>query len=292
MAADEHALPGGTEAEWRALVRREPKEANIGPGRKYKTRAAYEDARVEWMREKAVRDALAPERERAQAALRESRRTRDRGGLLPSGAAGRQKRKAASRSALALSLIEDGCPELADLVDANDYGQTELETMDAWAEDELGIEPGELNDEHIPQWRASSDYHRFRRALPARPSPSHPLPISRQMRDVSFRLSMCHTPLCKIEKVAFERWAESRGGLKGSRGRSIYTHLKQMHERWRESSEFCAWLPEHESQCVGEFRGCGPSEDFGWPRVSLEAYKKAVLAEVRTCPCNVMCTSA
>ena len=40
--AEAPALPGGTEAEWRAMVRREPKEANIGPGRKYKTRAAYE----------------------------------------------------------------------------------------------------------------------------------------------------------------------------------------------------------------------------------------------------------
>ena len=179
-------LPGGTEAEWRAMVRREPKEANIGPRKKYKTRAAYEADVVEWRREKAVRDALVPAREKAQAALRESRRAeRDRGGLLPSGAAGRQKRKAASRSALALSLIEDGCPGLADLVDANHYGQSELESMDDWAEAELGLDPalGLLKDEHIPRWRASPHYHDFRRASPTRPP--HSLPLNRLMRRMS-----------------------------------------------------------------------------------------------------------
>ena len=118
------------------MVRREPKEANIGPGRKYKTRAAYEADVVEWKREKAARDALAPAREKALAALRESRRAeRDRGGLVPSGAAGRQKRKAGAtrRSGLAKEFEERGCPELADLVDADDA--REYGAMADWADE-------------------------------------------------------------------------------------------------------------------------------------------------------------
>ena len=135
--AEVPTLPGGTEAEWRAMVRREPKEANIGAGRKYPTRAAYEADLVEWKREKAARDALAPAREKAQAALRESRRApqRDRSGLSPSGSAGRQKRKAASMSSFAKELLQRGCPEFADLVDAD---ADEYEWMSTWAEHEVG----------------------------------------------------------------------------------------------------------------------------------------------------------
>ena len=131
------ALPGGTEAEWRAMVPREPKEANIGPGRKYKTRAAYEEAVAEWRQKKAARDELAPAREKAQAALRESRRAphRDRSGLLPSGAAGRQKRKATSRSSFANELFESGNPELADIV--CDHDSMEYDTMMEWAAGEV-----------------------------------------------------------------------------------------------------------------------------------------------------------
>ena len=220
------ALPGGTEAEWRAMVPREPKEANIGPGRKYKTRAAYEEAVAEWRQKKAARDELAPAREKAQAALRESRRPeRDRAGLLPSGAAGRQKRKAASRSPHALSLIENGCPELADLVDDKSDetgGDMEFEWMETWAEEHLGIEEGELKDEHIPLWRASSDYHEFRRARPPpqpSDSPSHS-PPDKSAALLRLRLSMCHKPMCKVEEAAFEQWAARFGGLEGSRGRS------------------------------------------------------------------------
>ena len=40
-----------------------------------------------------------------------------------------------------------------------------------WAE-EQGID--ELKDEHIPQWRASSSYHEFRRARPPPPPASPP----------------------------------------------------------------------------------------------------------------------
>ena len=98
--------------------------------------------------------------------------------------------------------------------------------------------------------------------------------------------------MCKIETAAFEDWAASRGGLKGSSGRSIYTHLEQMHDKWRDSSEFRAWLPEHASRCGGQFRGCGPWEDFGWPHASKEACVEAVLAEIHTRPWNVMCTRA
>jgi len=207
--AEAPTLPGGTAAEWRAMVRRDPKEANIGPGRKYPNRAKYEADVAEWKREKAVRDALAPAREKALAALRESRRAprperdRDRGGLLPSGAAGREKRKAASRSGLAKDFEERGCPELADIVDADD-DCAEYETLMEWAAGE-GLDTDNLTDKHVRQWRLSENYREFK-------------------MENAVRVEMC-----KLEIAAFESWAASHGGLKGSRGRTPWAHLAHMH---------------------------------------------------------------
>ena len=106
---------------------------------------------------------------------------------------------------------------------------------------------GMLTDEHIFRWRASKSYREF-------------------------KMSNARPQLCKLEQAAFESWAASHGGLQGSRGRTPWAHLFHMHMKWRGSSEFQAWMPEHKSKhmhrcrgrdIAGEFLGCG----FGYSRM-------------------------
>ena len=99
-----------------------------------------------------------------------------------------------------------------------------------------------VTDQHVAQWRLSNNYRDFKMftALPVQ--------------------------MCQLERAEFESWAASRGGLQGSRGRTAWAHLAHMHSKWRESSQFQAWLPEHSSKhahscrgrvIAGEFLGCG-----------------------------------
>ena len=92
------------------------------------------------------------ERKRAQAREREKRRgPRDRSGRdqsgQASGAANRAKKKAASRSGLANELIERGCPELANLVDADD-DCAEYEALVDWAEAEVSAPHAHAHHTH------------------------------------------------------------------------------------------------------------------------------------------------
>ena len=68
----------------------------------------------------------------------------------------------------------------------------------------------------------------------------------------------------------FEQWATVRGGLKPKQSRSeaAYKRRASMHLKWRKSSEFRAWVPEHESKCDSGRFFCGCREN------DLEVYQE------------------
>ena len=178
-------------------VRDYPEEdGNIGPGKTYKDKAEFlADVEV-WKQQVVEREEKMEERRKEQARLRGKRRAPRK---LPSGCQGRKTAAANAElhdadaalgdadaalgdadavnlnmSRLAQDLLKEGNPGLATLVDTNGPGcydgSYEYEMMGHWANEALGIEEWDMKDEHIAQWRKTTEYHELRHARPHLPS--------------------------------------------------------------------------------------------------------------------------